>query len=241
FDPDADRAVSSNHARIVRRDGFWWILDEGSRNGTFVNGAALQGERRLEDGDRIEFGAGGPAAVFRAGIGETATGELRRIAARQTRRLAIVSIAATVTLATVVTAFLVHERRQRAAFDSARAAWTLERDAMQRRIDDIIAAADAAVRSLQGEVAGLATALEGSRAEVRTVRDALAAAESSGDTSDVPALRRQLQAATAALDRQRLAASLDFRDIESANRRAVARVFVETASGTISTGTAFAI
>ena len=242
FDPDLDRAVSARHALIFRHDGRWYVRDEASRNGTFVNGRSVTGDAPLNDGDRIEFGAGGPAAVFHVdGDALSATGRLRQIAARQSRRLLLVSAGSVALLIALVAGFLLHDRRQRAEFDDERAAWTLERDAMRLRIDNILAAADATVRSLEGEVAGLAAALARSRGEVSNVRDALALAESSGDTTNVPELRRQLQSATAALERQQLAASLDFRAIEAANRRAVAMVYVEAADGVVSTGSAFAI
>src|SRR5690606_40004567 len=45
----------------------------------------------------------------------------------------------------------------------------------------------------------------------------------------------------AALERQQLAAALDFRAIQAANRRAVALVYVEAADGGVVTGTAFAV
>src|SRR5690606_23603170 len=84
-------------------------------------------------------------------------------------------------------------------------------------------------------------ALDQSRAEVRRLRDGLARAGAQGDSSRVAELRRQLQAATAALERQQLAAALDFRAIQAANRRAVALVYVEAADGGVVTGTAFAV
>jgi hypothetical protein len=38
---DDDR-MSSDHARVRLRDGQWTALDQGSRNGTFVNGARIR-------------------------------------------------------------------------------------------------------------------------------------------------------------------------------------------------------
>jgi len=55
--------VSTNHASILFRDGSHVLRDEGSRNGTFVNGTRIE-ERVLEDQDLIQFGAGGPGARF---------------------------------------------------------------------------------------------------------------------------------------------------------------------------------
>ena len=53
--PD-DEFASGHHARIEsQRDGVW-ILDLGSTNGTFVNGAPLDGRRRLRVGDLVQVG-----------------------------------------------------------------------------------------------------------------------------------------------------------------------------------------
>jgi len=52
-----DPSISSLHARIyVGESGHWWIRDEGSKNGTLVNGKVCR-ERKLSDGDLIEVGA----------------------------------------------------------------------------------------------------------------------------------------------------------------------------------------
>ena len=51
--------VSRKHGRLVRVDfgpSRWKIVDDGSTNGTFVNGQRLAGERELKDGDRIRVG-----------------------------------------------------------------------------------------------------------------------------------------------------------------------------------------
>jgi FHA domain len=51
-----DEFLSGHHARIEsQRDGVW-ILDLGSTNGTFVNGARLDGRRRLREGDLVQVG-----------------------------------------------------------------------------------------------------------------------------------------------------------------------------------------
>jgi len=50
-----DAWLSAVHARIVRRDGRWWIADAQSTNGTRVNGRPCA-EACLEDGDVIEAG-----------------------------------------------------------------------------------------------------------------------------------------------------------------------------------------
>jgi hypothetical protein len=51
-----DEFASGHHARIEsQRDGVW-ILDLGSTNGTFVNGARLNGRRLLREGDVVQIG-----------------------------------------------------------------------------------------------------------------------------------------------------------------------------------------
>jgi FHA domain-containing protein len=50
-----DRQVSRQHARLVRTGGTFTIEDLGSKNGTHVNGAALEGPKSLQDGDLIQI------------------------------------------------------------------------------------------------------------------------------------------------------------------------------------------
>ncbi|MBN1420844.1 MAG: sigma 54-interacting transcriptional regulator [Planctomycetes bacterium] len=50
-----DESVSRVHARIERRDGRLWISDEGSRNGTFLNGMPVEASEIAPD-DRIGIG-----------------------------------------------------------------------------------------------------------------------------------------------------------------------------------------
>ncbi|MDQ6745878.1 MAG: FHA domain-containing protein [Actinomycetota bacterium] len=52
-----DLRVSGVHAYLERRGSRWVIEDDGlSRNGTFVNGERLRGQRTLRDGDVIQVG-----------------------------------------------------------------------------------------------------------------------------------------------------------------------------------------
>lgn len=62
--PDADveiawdPRVSGIHAYLERRGGRWVLEDDGlSRNGTFVGGERLQGQRILRDGDVVLVGS----------------------------------------------------------------------------------------------------------------------------------------------------------------------------------------
>jgi hypothetical protein len=67
YDPEKDNSVSRRHAVIrTKKDGelSFTIEDLQSRNGTFVNGERLTGERELLPGNVIELGAGGPKFTF---------------------------------------------------------------------------------------------------------------------------------------------------------------------------------
>ncbi len=48
--------VSREHARIEAASGAFRLVDEGSRNGTYVNGQRVKGDRLIHPGDRIRFG-----------------------------------------------------------------------------------------------------------------------------------------------------------------------------------------
>jgi pSer/pThr/pTyr-binding forkhead associated (FHA) protein len=64
---EADPAVSRVHALVERLGTNWCVRDLASRNGTFVNGERVLGERALHTGDEIRLGA--TRLVFR-GTGE---------------------------------------------------------------------------------------------------------------------------------------------------------------------------
>ncbi len=51
-----DRRVSSRHARIYQQEGYFYLQDLGSTNGTFVNGLPVKAPYRLEIGDKITIG-----------------------------------------------------------------------------------------------------------------------------------------------------------------------------------------
>src|SRR5271165_466371 len=52
----ADPRVSRDHASIVSENGKFYLVDEGSKHGTFVNGERVQ-RKSLERNDRLEFGS----------------------------------------------------------------------------------------------------------------------------------------------------------------------------------------
>jgi phosphoserine phosphatase RsbU/P len=54
----ADPRVSRDHATIVREGAEFFVVDTGSRHGTFVNGEKIE-RRKLSRNDKIEFGVRG--------------------------------------------------------------------------------------------------------------------------------------------------------------------------------------
>ena len=52
----ADPRVSRDHALIISENGKFFVEDQGSKHGTFVNGERVQ-RKALERNDRLEFGA----------------------------------------------------------------------------------------------------------------------------------------------------------------------------------------
>lgn len=60
--------VSARHARLEFQRGTWWLADDGSRNGTWIDdrrvGAGDEGAVALDDGARIRFGRTGPELTF---------------------------------------------------------------------------------------------------------------------------------------------------------------------------------
>ena len=51
-----DRFASSIHARLYSRGASYYVEDMGSTNGTFLNGARLDGEAELSDLDEVRIG-----------------------------------------------------------------------------------------------------------------------------------------------------------------------------------------
>jgi hypothetical protein len=53
----ADRSVSGHHAVVRYMNGEWVLADLDSRNGTYVNGAAIATETSILEHDVVQFGA----------------------------------------------------------------------------------------------------------------------------------------------------------------------------------------
>lgn len=52
----SDGSVSRKHARLERRAGAWWVVDQGSANGTYLNSLRIA-EQALKNGQELRFGA----------------------------------------------------------------------------------------------------------------------------------------------------------------------------------------
>lgn len=66
FDIHGDLDVSGEHAQIREQGGAWFVVDNGSTNGTYVNGVQVHDEAPIRDGDIIAFGKNGPTVEVRA-------------------------------------------------------------------------------------------------------------------------------------------------------------------------------
>jgi len=52
----SDGSVSRRHARLEKRGGAWWVVDQGSANGTYVNSLKVA-EQALKNNQELRFGA----------------------------------------------------------------------------------------------------------------------------------------------------------------------------------------
>src|ERR1700740_2418233 len=59
----ADPRVSRDHAQIMQEGQDFFLVDLGSKHGTYVNGERIQ-KQKLERGDRLEFGARDSAYIL---------------------------------------------------------------------------------------------------------------------------------------------------------------------------------
>jgi hypothetical protein len=97
FDAERDLDVSSRHAAIMAKSEGFVLQDLGSKNGTYVNGQRIEGDRLLKDGDVIGFGAKGPALEFHAlpgGADDLATATAEAAAGRMSQPKQVVPAAA---------------------------------------------------------------------------------------------------------------------------------------------------
>jgi class 3 adenylate cyclase len=63
-----DQEVSREHAQLLRGAEGWTLVDEDSRNGSYLNGQRVSGRHPLRDGDVLRFGD--TVVLFRAPVGD---------------------------------------------------------------------------------------------------------------------------------------------------------------------------
>ena len=51
-----DESISDSHAKVQKRPDGWYVVDQGSTNGTYVGGRRVQGEVRIEGAPDLRFG-----------------------------------------------------------------------------------------------------------------------------------------------------------------------------------------
>lgn len=166
--------------------------------------------------------------------GLSTTQRIRIEVGRQTRKLKTIAVVLTVALVVAGGVFVVFSRQQAAARQR-------EIAAMRARTDSLLQAAEQSMRALQGQLQGLADALQRSQGEVEGLQQRLTTAQESGDQSEVDVLKLQLADASQVLQFQQAAAQVDYRSIAEANQHAVAMIFVKFSPGETFTGTAFAV
>jgi V8-like Glu-specific endopeptidase len=59
FDPNVDLDASGHHCELLFEQGHWVVVDNASRNGTYLNGVRIQ-RARVNPQDVLECGRGGP-------------------------------------------------------------------------------------------------------------------------------------------------------------------------------------
>jgi S1-C subfamily serine protease len=270
FDAEKELDVSGRHAAILKQGERWFVRDLGSKNGTLVNGHTITGDVKLDDTDQVQLGSHGPkvevrlvpesvpdSAMAAPPSGQSATirpsvesdpatlappprtpgrttQQIKAEVKRQTKTLRVLSGVMFGVLLVVVGAFFAESKREEGLHQRAARI-------MQARIDSVLAASDAAVRSLKGQVAGLAEALRRSQSEVERLSGALASARAAGNAQQVQALSAQLNDAAETLRNQQVAAQVDYSTLFDANQSAVAIIYVDFGPGQVFTGTAFAI
>ncbi len=271
FDPERDLKMSARHAVLFRVEEAWYVRDLGSRNGTLVNGQPIRRDTRLQEGDRVEFGEGGPLVEFHLlprvaasepafrpprppstqpafpPLGSTPKGTADRGSEGGQSRASVREQVARETrrlryvIALLGVALATVTTIAILVSRAQRTRWETEVASMEARIDSILESSANAEAILEGRVAGLRDALARSQVTLRDLRTRMASAEARGDSAEIRGLRLQLQQAQVALRRHELAANIDYQSIEAANRPAIAKVYVQFEGGEVFTATAFAV
>lgn len=237
FDADRDLDVSSRHAELRSVGDRHVIVDLGSTNGTFVNGAQVDSERPIFDGDVITFGANGPQAEFR--VVQDVAAPATRVSRSTPRAPTEVRIAMAVEKQTSALRRLVLAVASLVIVGALVAVVMTRRSAEETRaqLTALLAANDSLSRSLEARLAetGIASAsLEAARAETDRLAQELRAQQArGGDVSGAASRVRDAQTRTAQL------ASIDYSAIAESNQRAIVFLVVEFPDSARTTGTGF--
>lgn len=244
FDAERDLDVSSRHAELRIVGERCVLVDLGSTNGTLVNGQIVDGERVLNDGDVLSFGADGPQAEFRV-VGEQPSASVGNVARTSvsgpsvgrmntTERVAIAVQEQTGTLKKVVAGLAVV-----VILGAVAAVWMTRKSAAETReqLAALVSANDSLSRALEARLGqtGIADAsLAAARAESQRLSRALQEQqERGGDLSAAAAAVRDARTRTASM------AAMDYSAIAEANQRAMVFMMVEFPDSSRSTGTGF--
>lgn len=271
FDAERDLDVSSRHAAVIRKPDGFVLQDLGSKNGTYVNGARIDDQHLLADGDVIGFGARGPALEFHLleeTEDEVATRTAEAAAGRLSQPRQVVPAAAppppgapaarprsstAVRIAAEVARQTSQLRRTTkvllgllmlAIVGFGTNAWVQRHDQTAELIR-IRAWADSVAEEAQRTAREFQSEVAGLR---QANRQSLAEIErlrrqmaDAGDAGTVARLRAELQAAQQRQLRIAGAGAVDYRGISERNQDAVALVLVELSETERYSGTAFAV
>ncbi len=249
FDAERDLDVSSRHAELRIVGDRHVLVDLGSTNGTLVNGVMLDGERALQDGDVVTFGADGPQCEFKvvreAAAPAPARGPVAATVARPSSGAKAARPSTDVRIAIAVEKQTGSLKRVIAALAAVvivgalGAVWMTRKSAAETRaqLDALVAANDSLARALSERLGqtGIAEAsLAAAREDAsRLSRELQAQQARGGDVSAAAARVRDAQTRTASL------AGMDYSAIAEANQKAIVFLVVEFPDSSRNTGTGF--
>ena len=251
FDLTGDLDVSSDHAQFREHNGAWFVVDNGSTNGTYVNGVPILDEAPIKDGDVIGFGKNGPTVEVRAKgdptgktpvvprtgksktvkpapgsmAGRQSTIERVAVAVReQTRPMKVMLAGSMIGLGAIAVA----------------AYWFGTRDGRTQvaQMQRMLAQSDSTVAALQGRaMTGDTTLAMALQRQTDSLRAKVQEAASHGSDQEIAALTAEMGRHN---ERQAKLAQMDMRAIFQQNDRAVAFLFT-TIDGDVKGGTAFGV
>lgn len=250
FDPEQDLLVSVRHAAVFKQGGSFMVRDLGSTNGTFVNGSRVQGDRPLEPGDVIQLGPNGPRIEFAftdripAGAGgaaprpdpksrirppRTPTAEHLAVRVRrQTSRWRWIIGGTAAVAGLLLSQMALQARRERARLET-------QRSTLLSRVDDLLSR----IERTRSEATGVERALVAARAEVVSLRAAIAQGRATSDRLDT--LTRRVAAESRHQREVMSAARFDPGTAAGRSRRAVVVVVAQLPDGRVRSGTGVAV